>query len=345
MERQTFTPHSMGYVLGVDYTSTATPSVTVNIGQEDYSAVRNSAGNVTLTPRTPNSFLDTATGSSYDQCCVGSTVGAGQGTTRFVTTSKSAINMISGARADVQMNAIVMGYRDREVKSNLRTLCQVDTSRLGQNIIGGAVATGGTQVNTSKNYTVTNTSTGVYTIVFTPGFGQTPYVVVTPAQATRRVRVASKTAGGCVINTTDLSDVLANGAFHFMVLGTQNKDPHGRRFANLFSKQRNQSLLPFTVKSNLTVGMGAGQATLTSGGTGIYNITFDGLAGRQPAFKSGITPIVVGNPLTAAVNDGDNLFISSVSNSAIQVTTTNAAGTATAYNFSCLILGSYSETF
>lgn len=279
----------------------AASGVTFNYGKSLFSsAVRNGAGDYTLTLKNPLSRQGTVIGAVY------ATGGAGYRANATMV-STSAINVLTkdasnSAVESIAVDFIVAGFIQNEYDKYSGKLFEVKAPMLSPRLVFGQFSSVPAATIGAGDFTATKTSTGTYSIVFRRPFAQLPIILPMGYDdgTVTSVSIKSKTAASCVLEVYDhTGNALADGAFSLFVMGSQGVGECGwNNFRQVLTTQRNCRLL---LLSRATLGsgtmiVGGGDyggdfsASVNSGAAAIINIT-DSFARACVFVGTGLTQI------------------------------------------------------
>lgn len=292
MLREVKNKHIKPRIVPFQVTTTAS-AATVNIGYGDYTAVRGgSAGEAALTQRQgyARNGLVFATQS----------VGAGDYVAYNSATADTddfpiALLSEAGVAQEGSAEGFCFGWDSSDL-----SLCKQQRVAATQNyprIIWGKV-TGATGVVASnpKDFTVTRTAAGVYSVTFTKAFCKTPIVMVTGVGNTSTTVangafLSNKTAAGVTVTMAPESTTATDGDFYICVIGSQSRSDAARGRMPLENSQRKPRIVAGQVTMasgtpTISIGGATGGAdliTMTDNGTGDFSVTIAESFIREPA--------------------------------------------------------------
>lgn len=259
--------------------------VAFNYGKSLFStAVRNSAGNYTLTLKSPlnRRFINVSSlvlnPGNGGYALGGNANGASLNTLNIVTKGNDGANLEPAG-----IDGILLGYRTAEADKYSGKLFEVHAPMLAPRFLFGQISSAGASTIGSGDFISSKTATGTYSISFRKEFGQTPVIVVMgydDATATT-VSVKTKTASTCEIEVYDQNaNALVDGAFSIFVLGSQAVGECGHEsFRTVLTTQRNcriAGLCGLSLNSaTFTVGGPTTGKDFTSQSTASANATFN----------------------------------------------------------------------
>lgn len=315
--------------------------VTVNKGSNDTSAaVRNSAGNASLTRRETGLFKRgpiAVASPGADVAEGGLAIGlssAATGDYRFLTSNSS------GIADDGDFYAIGAGWINEETDLARFPQQHVRATFPHPVLMGFSIGSDGSIVSGGNQATVTKTGTGTYRIDFSPAMGGVYGAVATGLGASNiRARIVSATALSVTVNVSNASGTLGDNAFHLLVLASKSTFETGRMRKKVHCPQPFPRLLAGRFDGTGTAAIVIGGATngasfeLTDNGTGDYTVTF-----TKP-FKR--APIVI--PTTYGLSNRSVQLAAAPSVSSCNILGFDISGTAADADFDLLVLGYDSE--
>lgn len=220
----------------------------------------------------------------------------------------------------------------------------IKSTKLGTRIVSYTAETTGVSTRTFTSgerefSTIANASAGgaQLDLTFRNPFRRVPVVVASPGvnvgnggAATLAAATTASTASVVTVNGSNANDV---GQQHGFIVGNDSPivdnlaTPDGAMFA-VTSTRRASRMIAGVVASGATITTGTNQFTVTSGGTGIFDIVF------KRAFAQAPTVVVMGG------SAGANARVESVTAAGCQVRTFSAADAATNLAFHFMALGS-----
>ena len=276
-------PHLLPRLQGFQFTTTAAPAATLDIGSQEASIARAAAGKATITL---NQY-----GSREGAVIVtpgADTVAGGYGVYDTTHASSSLkvemLNLAAGAGDDGTGFALVFNYGDAE-DDRQRPLQSVKNSCTMPRLLAfkvsaaGAVSIGGAQGADTL-------ASNVHTISFTNAFGRSPIVVASPiAAAAQRTRITANAAGSVGIEGYDVAAVaLADIAAYVAVLGWDTPDIMSDSWRSLKTPQVQPRIEVFRIDGvgAANLALGGTDGTLVDNGAGDYSVTFLEPFAREP---------------------------------------------------------------
>lgn len=336
MLREISVDYPRGRLIAGSYTSTATPSITANLGQ-DFTLVRTgTAGRCIVTFKQPfrvNPFLIAQNNSLS---------GGYVSPTAFATSTVQIDQRSSGdVFTDGTVDFLLLGYDQNTVFSKTSNQ-KVKSSLRETTIVGGQIAGATGTVNIGKrDFSVTRTAQGAYTVTFLRAFSQNPVILMTPiGGAVRDLRVTSRSASGCTIECADATPALQDVTFNIVVVGTTIRDQHYGAFRPARNTQRKPRILAgsvsisggnpvFTSLVNSSSGFNDIFTTLTKQSSGDFSVNY------LTSFKR--EPIVIASSFNAA-----RCRLSTSSSTGVRIQSYSSSNTLTdpgvGYNF--FVIGS-----
>lgn len=236
---------------------------------------------------------------------------------------------------DSNLNGFILNYNSSSqtiVKSQ-----SVRCTRSGARIIGGKFLGSSATVSVgSKDFSITRTATGAYTIGFKNAFGNSNVVVLLTPIGTADIahRIVTRNAAGCTITTfTGSTNAAADADFYLIVLGQDTRNLQGVGKSFVFNSQRKPRLVALQVDGSATpsilVNSAYGTVAESGSGTGDFTVTL-----RAPH-------VFARAPIIACLSDNRKPTVVSASASAVRVQTlTSGGGLADTGGTNILMLGS-----
>lgn len=276
-------PHLRPRLQGLKLTTAAAGTAVLDIGSEEASAVRASAGKATITPGevfsregltlvTPGADVAQGGYGTYD-------------TTHAGTTLTSLFSQKDGTADDGTGYVFTLGYLDTETirlepYQSVRTPCQAPRLMAFRLTSAGAIGLGKSQATNSL-------ASGVHTLTFTDAFGRACVAIASPIAAARKsVRVTSTSASQVAIEGFDpvTDDDVEAIDMYVVVLGWNHPDEHGGHRRVVQCPQIAPRIEAYAIDGTGTpaLGLGSTDGTLTTNGTGDYSVTFKQPFAREP---------------------------------------------------------------
>ena len=258
-------------------TTTATPSITANIGGDNFTTLtRNAAGKATLVPVEPWVRVPVVIGG------VASSIADG-GYVNYDTTpvdNSIVLEALSpaGAGDDGSFYGLALGWDwdDTDVTTDQILRC----SNRGARIILGQVTSAAAISQGAGQFTITNPSTGVYVLTYSRAFSREPLVFVTPIAAAQKSYKVTSTAESATITMYSAAEAAEANAFLVLVFGFDSTEDTGRQLALVNTprgKTRMIGLRVDGVSGTPVVGLGNNNIGITDNGTGDYTLDFSGV--------------------------------------------------------------------
>lgn len=177
-------------------------------------------------------------------------------------------------------------------------------------------AGGATLLNGDNAYSVARSTQGVYAVTFRRPFTVGCAVACNSANAGYSVSCTSNSNTGFTL--TNYNETTAtDGVVHFMALGFDSIHKEIVPAQTIVSALPKPRFFPVQVNTSGAITVGAYDASVASGGTGVYNLTFKKAFGR--------VPVVVANATTA----GYNCAITACTRTGCAITVSDTAQTPT----------------
>ncbi len=317
--------HIRPRLLGFQFTTTVTPSVTANVGSNDLSTLtRGGAGLPVAT------FKEGTNRTPILVCTNGGAVAAGGysylAAASTATQIQPTIANAGGTAVDGTCEALALTYHSSD--ANIFRPQIVFGSKRRSVIFAAQIQTDGSVLIGKKDISCTRTGTGAYTITFMRAFGQTPVVIVTSVSTAgaRAPRVDTKSVSGCTITVADNTGTSQDSKLNIVVLGCYGRDDHGQARNTLENTQR----FPRIVAGQITWTAGTpaftinplGFTSVVDTGTGDVTFSYAATFDRMVPFKR--EPIVV-----ATARGALRAQIAASSATSLEIQTRNAGGVLT----------------
>lgn len=315
--------------------SCSSSGVTFNYGKSLFtSAVRDSAGNYTLTLKTPfNRTFTPVVTAVLDSTGGATALPSVTNTSVFTLATKDSTG---SALEPCGVDGFLVGHYTAEVDKYSGKLFPVHVAMLSGRIIFGKVASNGSVSIGAGDITASKTSTGTYSISFRREFAQSPILIpVTPEDRSGNACIKTKTASSAVVQTYDLSaNALADSNFSFILLGSQGVG-ETTKLKELLTTQRNcriASIAGTLSSSTFTIGgtTTGKDFTSESASSGSANINITDAFARES--------VVVGSGKTQP------LLASASSSSQISLVGLDYDGVVTDTDFYAVVIGSDDST-
>lgn len=288
MLRELKNAHFNPLLASFQFTTTATPSAVVDIGGGDVSSISRAAAGQPLpvlkTAYTGVAPITVGCGGTAAANGTYVTIAAAQGTTTLVP----GLVTSAGAAADGSMEILSFGWQSSD--RNLCTLQLVKATKNHTRVICGKFTGATPTVDLGKkDFTITRSSQGVYTVTFLRPFARTPVITgfcVSTGGANRVLRISAKSVSGCSVLIHNQTPSAADSVFYLVVTGVDSADETwGLRYP-----AKNSQRFPRIVAGRISysggtpsITVGTGDFTIADTGVGDCTITFTKPFAREPA--------------------------------------------------------------
>lgn len=258
-------------------TTTATPSITANMGGDNFTTLaRNSAGKATLTLTEPWVRVPVVIGGVASDIADGGyvTYDTAGTDTAVVLEALSA----AGAGDDGSFFGLALGWDWDDTEPVSDQLAHA--SRRGARIILADVASGGTLNLGDGQCTITKSATGVYVLQYRRAFSEAPAVYVTPIATTQKSYKVTSTAEQATITMYSAAEAAEDNAFQVLVYGHDSTEDTGRQKAPVLVPRGKTRLIGLKVEGSdgsPAVTIGNNNIAVTDNGTGDYSLDFSGV--------------------------------------------------------------------
>lgn len=330
MYRALKTPYRTAFLEGTIFTNTASAQ-TFSFGEALWSSAATASSITEFTARETYKQRILAVGASGADVSDGSTFSKQAPAT---TSTVSVAAFSDSGSIDVGTHyMLTMASRDDESQIIARdylsgSLYNVYSRQGAARMIVGRIAesSGTYSIEYGANeFTITDNGTGDVTVTFKRGFRFNPVVVpqgIESGTTQRLARIKSISETSFTVQMSDQSAAPQDSAFNFVAYGLDGVEVYsdGKGQPVMVNGRKPRMIWVSVDDDKTTEDIGATLGTATSGGVGLYTLTF-----TQPFAQ---TPIVLSAPENATSGNGKYQKIQSVSSTAITLRVANQSNTA-----------------